>query len=279
MTDSPDLREDAVTWSAQMAVTVRESELKGRLAEVLELMRASVLALCSDPTKEFLSVWGSAYAPVGQWRRRWAGKWTPLTSLYDDRIGGDASWSATFTAGPEGDVYAAAVRFREAQPGWLDLLLDVSWTGDSEAEPAGVSDLMESLTIKLVERLRPVFGRVEPITLSATELENNLHRPLAVALEEGERVLRGYAWITYLPPGVVEVLGGVCALLAHEEFYRVSKAGDGVVIRVTERQHQYDHAAWRAVFDVVRPAMPEGEVVRAFPGDDPHALIYDDELA
>jgi hypothetical protein len=106
------------------------------------------------------------------------------------------------------------------------------------------------------------FGRIEPRVESATSLEQVLRRPFDVALEESPYFLRGNSWVTYLPPGVVRRLGGFQAILVASPLLSVHRAGTGAVVRAGATPGGFDQERLRAVFELVRPALPEGEVRR-----------------
>jgi len=239
-----------------------------------------------EPGREYLSVWGSAYSPAGSWQRRWRGTWAPLVDLMRDRVGGNGWWEGWWDAafvGLAGRRLAhASVGFRELHPGWLDLTASITWEDGSRHVPEPVADLLEQLVIDLAGNYGATFARVEPAAGHATDLEDRSHRAalLAQALDESPTVLRGYSWVTFLPAGVVDRLGGLAALEEHTEFFKITRSGTGVVIRVTESPDRYDHAAWRQIFDLVRPALPPGEVVRLPPYLEEHVipLIYTDEF-
>jgi hypothetical protein len=81
----------------------------------------------------------------------------------------------------------------------------------------------------------------------------------------GDR-LRGFSWITVVPPRVAARLGGARALAATEQFHEVRPlAGGGVLLRATEHLAEYDDATAARIFPVLAPVLPERAQARAVP--------------
>ncbi|MEV0570081.1 hypothetical protein [Dactylosporangium sp. NPDC050588] len=71
--------------------------------------------------------------------------------------------------------------------------------------------------------------------------------------------LKGYSWITVIPAEVADRLGGAASLRASGAFHEVvALPAGGVWAQATGRLADYDHAAARRVFDVLRSVLPPG---------------------
>lgn len=277
----------APLYAVTFDLTVRESAVVGRAAEVVGEARDALIPFGGDrkPLEDVASASGSGYAPYGRWSQNWdRGGGTRLAETLAQRVGGDAGWLVAYREATVGEVAGISVRLQELSPAWLGLRIQALWYGHRHADaPRGLIDAMEDLFVRLAGSMDATFGAAVPgEPRHRTELETKFVVDLASALEQSPEVLRGYSWITYLPPGVVDQLGGTEAVLAWEGFYRLRPVeGGGVVVRATADYDGYDPAAIRRVFDAVRTVLPA-------PGAPPrpkfipegwrHDLVWADEI-
>lgn len=83
--------------------------------------------------------------------------------------------------------------------------------------------------------------------------------------QAGDR-LRGFSWITVVPPRVAVRLGGASALADTKLFHEVRPlAHGGVLLRATEHLTEYDDAKAAQVFGLLAPVLPERAQPRAIP--------------
>ncbi|MFI5843847.1 hypothetical protein ACIA8K_29515 [Catenuloplanes sp. NPDC051500] len=131
-----------------------------------------------------------------------------------------------------------------------------------EAESALLAAFRE-----VVEISRPVFGIVGfgPAANADTGLEEHLRRLAIESLDDSRRLLRGYSWVTVLPPEIAEVLGGRDELVASGAFYGVDPIpGGGLLLQATESWSEYDQDAATRVFEVLQPVLLEGAFASTF---------------
>lgn len=116
----------------------------------------------------------------------------------------------------------------------------------------------------LVDVAEPFYGQVgEDDTLGRTQLELALGETLLAreCYDARHDYLRGYEWLTVVPPGLAERLGGASTLRGTGAFADVVELPGGAVwLQATPAFEDYDRAAaeavWRAVAPVLRPGIP-----------------------
>ncbi|WP_426506742.1 hypothetical protein ACPPVO_52115 [Dactylosporangium sp. McL0621] len=87
-----------------------------------------------------------------------------------------------------------------------------------------------------------------------TGLVAGLNRDPELAREPARTALRGYDWVTVVPPELVARLGGAGVLRDSGAFHRVEGlAHGGVLAQATESPRAFDRNAARAVAGVLRP--------------------------
>lgn len=92
-----------------------------------------------------------------------------------------------------------------------------------------------------------------------TFLDKTLWRTRDESVRDARRYLRGYAWVTVVPPELAVRLGGADALAATGAFHEVEALPHGGVwLRATESLDAYDAAAVRRVFHALAPVLPPG---------------------
>ncbi|MEV8511372.1 type VI immunity family protein [Dactylosporangium sp. NPDC051484] len=85
-------------------------------------------------------------------------------------------------------------------------------------------------------------------------LNAGINRDPRKATEPARAALRGYDWVTVVPPELVERLGGADALRATGAFHRVvGLAHGGALAQATESPRAFTREAARAVADALRP--------------------------
>jgi hypothetical protein len=81
-----------------------------------------------------------------------------------------------------------------------------------------------------------------------------LNRDPSEATEPARTALRGYDWVTVIPPELTERLGGAGALRATGAFHRVvGLARGGALVQATESPRAFTREAARVVADALRP--------------------------
>ncbi|MEV0440835.1 hypothetical protein AB0I84_46785 [Streptomyces spectabilis] len=112
-----------------------------------------------------------------------------------------------------------------------------------------------------------------------TALETDLGLLLEDTFPHLDTVLRGYAWWTVCPPGVVAALGGIDALRGSGAFHEVEPLpGGGASLRATEDIWAYGPERVREVFLALAPVLPEGKPVQGIPWmpSETSRLVYED---
>lgn len=91
------------------------------------------------------------------------------------------------------------------------------------------------------------------------------------------RVLRGYEWVTVVPAGLTEELGGAQFLRDSGAFVEVVElAAGGVLVRATDTIEEYSEEKVRAVFEVLKPVLPRRHGRRPLPGMESPYVLYDE---
>lgn len=131
------------------------------------------------------------------------------------------------------------------------------------ADPVVRTAFLEAMR-GLAEVAEPFYGQVgEDDALGRTQLEMALGVTVLPreCYEARHGYLRGYEWLTVVPPGLAERLGGASALRGTGAFADVVELPGGAVwLQATPAFEDYDPAAaeavWRAVAPVLRPGIP-----------------------
>lgn len=113
-----------------------------------------------------------------------------------------------------------------------------------------------------------------------TFLDKTLWRSHDESVRDARRYLRGYAWITVVPPELAVRLGGADALAATGAFHEVEALPHGGVwLRATETADTYDAAAVRRVFRALAPVLPPGRPEITERGDIDWQIVEEDAAA
>ncbi|MEU8004413.1 hypothetical protein AB0B66_24925 [Catellatospora sp. NPDC049111] len=108
-----------------------------------------------------------------------------------------------------------------------------------------------------------------------TMLDRLLYRYPADSIAASRSMLRGYAWLTVLPPELADALGGVEKLAATGAFHDVARLDTGGCwLLATEHFDEYDTAAACRVFHALAPVLPPGLPARSTA--EPHMIILRD---
>lgn len=274
-------------WTLTYDLTIREISLLGRAADVFDQAREELMGFAGDrtPIEDAASAWGSEYAPYGSWTRGWQGGGRErLVATLSDRIGGDAGWVAVYDDPNLGDLSDVSAALCELRPGWVGLRVSASWHGARQRDaPAGLVDGMEDLVVRLAGTLKATYGAALPGAVQhRTHLESKLRIDFDASLENSANTLRGYSWTTYLPPGVIDRLGGTDEVMGWHGFDRLREVdGGGVLVRATALYDDYDHAATRRVFDAVKNVLPPPgapDRPKFIPDNRRYDLVWADEL-
>ncbi|GAA3246994.1 hypothetical protein ACFO1B_51030 [Dactylosporangium siamense] len=114
----------------------------------------------------------------------------------------------------------------------------------------------------------PAFGGVS-LQVGEQQTDESLLERSLVGLDSATRDtirrtsprerLKGYSWITVIPGEVAARLGGAAGLRASGAFHEVvALPAGGIWAQATARLADYDHAAARRAFDVLRSVLPPG---------------------
>ena len=201
---------------------------------------------------------GDASLSGGMWRSSvTAEAWEVVGESLAGQPRGDASWWVGWlsAAGPsEASARADAILEDDGQGVGLS------------AEVSGPDDLVVGTESELVDVLGKYgnaasYGSVGgAVEAGRTALDRALRRPRAVSLSESRQWLRGYDWVTLVPP---ELAGRIDRAHAEDELDRVVELPGGALVLVgTDRFSAFDEAALERVFDVVEPVLPRGEPQR-----------------
>lgn len=113
-----------------------------------------------------------------------------------------------------------------------------------------------------------------------TFLDTGLRRDPDDSVRDARRHLRGYAWVTVVPPELAARLGGADALAATGTFHEVEALPNGGVwLRATERIDAYDAAAVHRVFHALAPVLPPGRPELTDPNPYAWQLVEEDAAA
>lgn len=148
----------------------------------------------------------------------------------------------------------------------------------SEKRPDGYVTFSDAVLERSVDALYELCRR-EDLDFAAagdaafsearTHLEWALNRDEDDGMIEARTWLRGYSWITVMPPEIAQRLGGAEALRASGAFAYVEELPHGGLwLRATEKADDYDAAAVRKVFDVVAPVLPAGQPRETWYGEE-----------
>lgn len=167
---------------------------------------------------------------------------------------------------PEDDSLSFLVRFDTIPAGdGLWHVLGLRLVADTEADravlPAAADPLLvEGLVAQISDELRPMtFAALGSHALKLhTGWETLLGVKMAEALEASREYLRGYDWITYCPPVLLDRIGGVAGARASGAFHDVREITEKLVaLQATETPEQYG-AAVRRVHEVLAPILTPG---------------------
>lgn len=206
-----------------------------------------------------------------------------LASLHER--GADALWHihadpAEVAVGHSCSGYLAFSTEIDSQP-WVSFSVSAAYRAAVDGVVPGVGQqaLLEFVA-DFAELSRASFANItDDNSASRTALETFLPRLKSDGLVESPEVLRGYSWVTVVPPKVVERLGGVGALDSSGAFVEVRPLRyGGVVVRATDRFEQYDDGAMARVFRALAPALPSGRPrqLPAYTGLTVPRLVYED---
>jgi hypothetical protein len=149
--------------------------------------------------------------------------------------------------------------------------------------------IISSLSVdSAVEHLR-LFALKVPITFGCvtddgghggeTTLEDRLGLSPLKGIQESERVLRGYPWVTVCSAHIADRLGGVARLRDSGAFREVEELPTGSVwLKATDHLADYTGDAVRRVFRAVAPVLPPGRP-RPYVGREIGRLVYEDPAA
>lgn len=111
----------------------------------------------------------------------------------------------------------------------------------------------------------------------STSFEHNLDLYPWQTVAASKRTLRGYGWLTVVPPGVGSALGGVEGLRASGAFAQVDQLSNGTYwLLATRRFEHYDMPHAERVQQVLAPALPAGRPRPDRPYESPHLLALGD---
>ena len=201
---------------------------------------------------------GDASLSGGMWRSSvTAEAWEVLGESLAGQRRGDASWWVGWlsAAGPS----KASAR--------ADAILEDDGQGVGlSAEVSGPDDLVVGTEMELVHLLEKYgndasYGSVGgAVDAGRTALDRALRRPRALSLSESRQWLRGYDWVTLVPP---ELASRIDRAQAEDELAGVVElAGSALVLVGTDRFSAFDEAALERMFGVVEPVIPRGEPQR-----------------
>ena len=143
-----------------------------------------------------------------------------------------------------------------------------------------VSDRWASVVRELVGQVDTSFGHIcdDAAMGGPTALDNAVRRGDNItSITEGQEVLRGYSWVTVVPAGLVQRLGGAEAMRASEAFTVVDELpSGGLWLQATPHFADYDPAAVRRVFRALAPVLPAGQPKPNRFDEGPRRLIWDD---
>lgn len=206
-----------------------------------------------------------------------------IASLGERR--GDAFWR--IVTDPEdlaaGDVATAHLNVT-AEPDshpWVSFTAAVTYRAEDDgAVPAVSQRVLTEFVADFAEFGSATFANIATDNDGGrTALEMLLPRQRGVGMAESPVRLRGYSWVTVIPPAVVERLGGASGLEATGAFaeVRLLRYG-GVMLRATELLEQYDDEAMTRVFHALAPALPPGRPreLPPFAGPPVARLVYED---
>jgi hypothetical protein len=157
----------------------------------------------------------------------------------------------------EGFGLAFSCERLDAQGTWL--LLSAHVEGQAVAAPEGQAAMLNFLR-GVADVCSPCYGEVSWLEAAGrTVLETGLSLDPEQTVPVARSVLRGYSWITIAPEEIGRRLGGLHRLRDSDAFIEVeSLSAGGFWLRATRRLQDFDEAAARRVFDVLRPALPAG---------------------
>jgi hypothetical protein len=88
---------------------------------------------------------------------------------------------------------------------------------------------------------------------------------LGESMAQAREVLRGYSWLTMVPPSLVPHVGGVAGLQASGAFVAVEALANGAtLLRATEHFRDYRDVEAARVFEVLRPVLRPDAKASAF---------------
>ncbi|WJV46671.1 hypothetical protein [Streptomyces flavofungini] len=141
--------------------------------------------------------------------------------------------------------------------------------GRSWADTRFCERLVETV-VAAADEADPTFGRIEYREFSdRSNLDIALRRKKRVFLTEARDVLRGYAWVTVCPEGLLGRLGGLRALESSGAFHRVIPlSAGGAVLQASGTMAGYTDPVMEGVFGALAPVLPAGVPSDhpAFPG-------------
>lgn len=127
---------------------------------------------------------------------------------------------------------------------------------DQVAEARVVRFLEAMMAIRAVDYAEVSYGYGGN---ELTMLEQDLGLSPSVTMAAAPTMLRGFSWITVVPPGIAAGLGGVAALAGSGAFHRVEQLPNGSVwLQASEHFDEYDDERAAAVFAVLGPFLPPG---------------------
>ena len=132
----------------------------------------------------------------------------------------------------------------------------------------------------MAQRVDVSFGHVcdDDSGRGQTPLDEMLFRGGRIlSITKGREVLRGYSWVTVVPAGLAQKLGGAQAMRASGAFAVVDELPfGGLWLQATRYFAEYDPAAVHRVFRALAPVLPAGQA-KPKPFDErPRRLIWDD---
>jgi hypothetical protein len=203
------------------------------------------------------------------------GQWPVFLDQLQDLPDAIFSASPMVRTMPELDLWSPAAYW--ASPYYLGMRLDRFEGGvinlklvsrhelvmaDLVAEARMVGFLEAMTAIRMVDYAEVSYGYGGT---ELTMLELDLGLSPSVTMAAASTVLRGYSWITVVPPGIAAGLGGTSALVGSGVFHRVEQLPHGSVwLQASEHFDDYDDERAAAVFGVLAPYLPPGSGPTAY---------------
>lgn len=170
----------------------------------------------------------------------------------------------------EGTVSVAVTRVPQA-PQWALFRFSA---GANVADVSKAAGRWIAFARRQAETMPAVYGDIGLASPGYTVLEYATATPPVKTIPRARSELRGYSWITLVPPELVGRLGGIGRLRESGAFHAVDELACGAAwLQATAEPGDYDDEAARRVFDVLAPVLIPGKARRP-PGRSQPPLAY-----